>query len=251
LDRQRKVRNRLLAALKADDWAALAPELERVKLPSGFPLYEDGESIRHVLFPDDCVVSVVATLAEGNSPEMMVIGPEGAVGLVAWLAPWEAFGRYTVQVPGEALRIPIARLQEIAATRPKMHELFVRCLQALLAQTLQTVACNAVHTVEARCCRWILMIHDRTGADQLALTHEFLASMLGVQRPTVSIVTRTLQMAGLITQGRKVITVRDRAALEEAACECYGHIRRRFERLLPNTYTSETPAPHGSSPRRD
>jgi hypothetical protein len=132
-----------------------------------------------------------------------------------------------------------------------MHELFVRCLQALLAQTLQTVACNAVHTVEARCCRWILMIHDRTGADQLALTHEFLASMLGVQRPTVSIVTRTLQTAGLITQGRKVITVRDRAALEEAACECYGHIRRRFERLLPNTYAAELSTPGGSSPRRD
>jgi CRP-like cAMP-binding protein len=241
LDLQRKVRNRLLAALDVDDWAALAPELERVRLPSGVLLYEDGESIRHVLFPEDCVVSVVATLKEGNSPEMMVVGPEGAVGLVAWLAPWEAFGRYTVQVPGEGLRIPIARLQEITATRPKMHELFVRCLQALLAQTLQTVACNAAHPVEPRCCRWILMIHDRTEGDKLALTHEFLASMLGVQRPTVSIVTRTLQTAGLITQGRKVITVRDRAGLEDAACECYGHIRARFERLLPKTYAAEPP----------
>jgi CRP-like cAMP-binding protein len=211
-------------------------ELEEVRFPEGHVLYEEAETIHGVHFPIDCVVSVLAQLDDGTSPEMATIGREGAVGLIAWLGPWEAFGRYIVQVPGRALRISVRQLQTITASRPHMRDTFNRYLQALFAQTLQTVACNAAHPVESRCCRWILMTHDRSDGDELALTHEFLASMLGVQRPTVSIVTRTLQTAGLIAQGRKVIKVKDRAGLEEAACECYGLIRNRFERLLPKTY---------------
>jgi CRP-like cAMP-binding protein len=123
------------------------------------------------------------------------------------------------------------------AACPAIRQLFLQFAEALFAQILQTVACNAVHPVEARCCRWLLSPHDRVEQDTLPLTHEVLAEMLGVQRSTVSIVTRTLQTAGLVTQGRGVITVADRAGLEEAACECYGRIRETFERLLPGTYT--------------
>ena len=112
-------------------------------------------------------------------------------------------------------------------------------MEALLAQTFYTVACNAVHSVDSRCCRWILSALDRVDQDTLPLTHEFLAEMLGVQRSSISIVTRSLQNAGLITQSRGVITVTDRAGLEEAACECYGIIRGNFERLLPKTYTRD------------
>jgi CRP-like cAMP-binding protein len=112
----------------------------------------------------------------------------------------------------------------------------LRFTEAFLAQTFQTVACNAMHTVDARCSRWILMTRDRMNSDTLPLTHEFLAEMLGVQRSTVSLVTRTFQTAGLITQGRGVIIITDRAGLEEVACECYGTIRRSFERLLPRTF---------------
>jgi CRP-like cAMP-binding protein len=144
-----------------------------------------------------------------------------------------SFGTYVVQIAGTASRIPIERLHEAMAVRPKIRLLLLRFTEALLSHSLQTVACNAVHSVEARCCRWILNTHDRVGQDALPLTHELLAEMLGVQRSTVSSVTRTLQTSGLIKQGRGVITVTDRVGLEAMACECYDVIRRNFERILP------------------
>jgi CRP-like cAMP-binding protein len=141
-----------------------------------------------------------------------------------------------VQVPGTASRIKVERLKEAVEASRALQELSRCYLEALLAQTFQSVACNAVHGIEARCCRWILSTHDRVQGDTLPLTDEFLAEMLGVQRSTVSIVTRTFQSAGLVSQSRGVITVMDRAGLEDAACECYGIIRRNFQRLLPRTY---------------
>ena len=237
MDVSRKTSNRLLAALKPDDFDVLGPELEQLRLPLAAVLYEDGDSLDHAYFPEDCVISLVAMLEEGASPEMTTFGREGAVGTITLLGPTDAFGRYTVQVPGTALRMSVTRLRALSAERPQIRDVLFRYLQALLAQTLQSVACNAAHPVEARCCRWILMTHDRVGRSDLPLTHEFLAAMLGVQRPTVSVVTRTLQTAGLITQRRRLITVVDRAGLEEAACECYGVIRRRFNHYLPKTYS--------------
>ena len=138
----------------------------------------------------------------------------------------QAFGRYIVQLGGSASRIELARMHEAMAARPMIQQLIMRYTEALMAQTLQTVACNAVHSVEVRCCRWILMSQDRVGDAQLPLTHEFLAEMLGVQRSTVSEVTHTLQDKGLIRQGRAMITVIDRPALQKAACECYGSFGR-------------------------
>ena len=228
--------NRLLCALRPEDFAALEPHLTMLDLPLGLMLFENGDTISHVYFPIDCVISIVAVLEDGTTPEMVTLGREGMVGLVPFLGNREAFGRYNVQLPGKAVRISVDALDRLIATAPQMRDCFLTYMQALVVQTLQTVACNAVHPVEARCCRWILMIRDRVGHDHLPLTHEFLASMLGVHRPTVSLVTRTLQNAGLITQHRRAITVEDRKGLEEAACECYGHIRRGFERLLPQTF---------------
>jgi CRP-like cAMP-binding protein len=236
LDAKDKNSNRLLIALEPNDLAALEPELEDVKLSLAATIYEDGGPLEYVYFPRDCVISLVAILREGTSPEMTTFGREGAVGTISLLGAKEAFGRYTVQVAGTALRVPVKRFRALTMERPNMRDLFFRYLQALIAQTLQTVACNAAHPVEARCCRWILMTHDRVGRDEIPLTHEFLSVMLAVQRPTVSVVTRTLQTAGLITQRRGVITVVDRAGLEDAACECYGVIRRLFTRSLPKTY---------------
>lgn len=148
----------------------------------------------------------------------------------------EAFGRYIVQMSGTASRIPFEHLNEVRNARPNLGQLILRYGEAFLAQTFQTVSCNAVHPVEARCCRWILSMRDRTDQDSLPLTHEFLAEMLGVQRSTVSMIARTLQTAGLIRQSKGSITVIDREGLEETACECYGKIRRLFERLLPSTF---------------
>jgi CRP-like cAMP-binding protein len=228
--------NRLLASLAPADFGALQPHLESVDLPLGKILYEAGDTVQYAYFPHDAILSLVAVLADGNTPEMTTIGREGMLGLIDCLGTRDSFGRYSVQLPGTASRIAIERLLPAMEASPRMRETLLRYVQALVAQTFQIVACNAVHPVEARCCRWILMIHDRVERDELPLTHEFLAEMLGVQRPTVSIVARTLQTAGLITQRRGVITVSDRPGLEEVACECYGTIRRSFERLLPRTY---------------
>ncbi len=228
--------NRLLAVLDPDDFTRLAPALELVELPRGKVLYETGETIHHAYFPHAGMVSLVTVMQNGETVETATFGREGVLGFSSALVTRLSFGRYVVQLPGSASRIPLARLWEAFDTNPAIRTILLRFTEAFLAQTFQTVACNAVHTVEARCSRWILMTRDRTDTDTLPLTHEFLAEMLAVQRSTVSLVTRTLQTAGLITQGRGVIIITDRAGLEEVACECYGTIRRSFERLLPRTF---------------
>src|SRR3954447_26419506 len=227
--------NRLLAALDVDDLARLELHLEAVQLAAGRVLYESGETVRHAYFPHGCVVSLLAVLEDGGSAEVALFGCEGVLGYASSLFSREAFGRYVVQVPGSASRVPLARLHEAVDASPALRDLLQRCTEALLMQTFQIVACNAIHAVEARCCRWILSTQDRVKQVDLPLTHEFLAEMLGVQRSTVSLVVRALQTAGLIRQGRGVISVSDRAGLEESACECYGVIRRNFERLLSQT----------------
>jgi CRP-like cAMP-binding protein len=165
--------------------------------------------------------------------EVALFGRGGVLGRP--LVTREAFGRYIVLITGTASRIAAERLDEVSNARPNLRRLLQRYGEVLLAQTFQILSCNAVHPVEARCCRWILMAQDRADQEVLPLTHEFLAEMLGVQRSTVSVVTRTLQTAGLIRQGRGGITVTDRAGLEEITCECYGKIRRLYQRLLPGS----------------
>jgi CRP-like cAMP-binding protein len=230
--------NRFLAALHPDDFGSLEPHLETVILPKGTVLYETGDTLRHAYFPHGCIVSLVAVMEDGRSAEMAVFGCEAMVGATTSLVTRQSFGRYIVHFPGTASRIELDRLHKAINSHPRLRDLILRLNEALMARVLQNVACNAVHSVEARCCRWILSIQDRLDHDTVPLTHEFLAEMLGVQRSTVSIITRTLQTAGLIRQGRGVITITDRAGLEEAACECYGKTRRVFERLLPHTYRS-------------
>jgi CRP-like cAMP-binding protein len=231
--------NRLLAALGPEDFAQLEPHLEIVVLQRGQVLYETGEPLRYAYFPHDTVVSLVAAMEDGGCAEMAVFGREGLLGLVSAMVSRRSFGRYIVQVTGTASRIDIDRIHEAISKRPNIRRLLLHYTEALMTQVLQTVACNAVHSAKARFCRWILSAHDRLDQDALPLTHELLSERLGVQRSTLSIITRTLQTAGLIKQGRGVIMVTDRAGLEKAACECYGTIRRTFERLLPKTYARD------------
>jgi CRP-like cAMP-binding protein len=231
--------NRLLAALEPEDFAALEPHLVIVELQRGQVLYEAGATVKYTYFPHDAMVSLVTVMRNGKSAEMAVFGREGLFGLVSAFVTRQAFGRYIVQLGGSASRIELARMHAAMASRPAIQRLVLRYTEALMAQTLQTVACNAVHNVEARCCRWILMSQDRVGEAELPLTHEFLAEMLGVQRSTVSEVTRTLQDKGLIQQGRGMITVVDGPALQQAACECYEIIRQRYQQLLPRTYDQD------------
>jgi CRP-like cAMP-binding protein len=234
--------NRLLGALDPADFGLLLPHLQVVELPPAHVLYEPGEAISYAYFPQDCMVSLVAVLEEGATAEVAVFGCEGVVGFISSLVSRISFGRYVVQIPGYAARIPLARLREAVDSSPSLRDIFARYTEALLAQTFQTVACNAVHTVEARCCRWILSTYDRAGRKDLPLTHDFLAEMLGVQRSTVSLITRTLQANALIRQGRGMISIVDQHGLEEVACDCYRTIRRSFERLLPNTYRCVSPS---------
>jgi CRP-like cAMP-binding protein len=227
--------NRLLAALDDEDFACLEPHLNFVELQRGQIIYEADETIRYTYFPHNAVISLVTVMLDGKSAEMATFGCESLFGLVSAFVSRNSFGRYIVQISGTASRIELDWMHDAFRTRPTIQQLVLRFTEALLAQTLQSVACNATHSVEARCCRWILSTRDRWGSDELPLTHEFLSEMLGVQRSTVSAITRTLHEAGLINQSRGVITIIDRRGLEETSCECYEVIRRKFAQLLPNS----------------
>jgi len=229
--------NRFLAALDAEDFVVLEPCLEAVILPRGTVLYEPGDPIRHTYFPHDAGVSLIDVMEDGRLAEVAMFGREGLFGVLTGFVSREAFGRYIVQVPGSASRVRLEHLHAAIQARPALQRQVLAYNEALLAQAYHTVACNALHTVEARCCRWILSTYDRLDREALPLTHEFLGDVLGVQRSTVSATLRSLQTSGLIVQRRGEIVVTDRGGLEQATCECYAKIRSRFEKLLPGAYT--------------
>ncbi|WP_262269317.1 Crp/Fnr family transcriptional regulator [Microvirga yunnanensis] len=229
--------NRFLAALAADDFALLEPHLEVLILQRGTVLYETGDPIRYTYFPhDDAIVSLVDVMDDGRVAEVALFGREGLIGLLSALISGESLGRYVVLVSGSASRIPVEQMHKVLVLRSRLRRMVAAYNEALLAQAFHTVACNSLHSVEARCCRWLLNTHDRMDQGTLPLTHETLAEMLGVQRSTVSTVLRTLQTTGLIEQRRGGIVVTDRVGLEQATCECYRKIRLRVEKVLPGTY---------------
>jgi CRP-like cAMP-binding protein len=225
--------NRLLAALEPDDLRRLAPHLERVDLARGTVLLEPHAELHHVWWPEDCIISLAIPTREGGAAEAATIGREGMVGCIAALGvPPRALARDVVQVPGRALRLPLATLREAFAARPRIHQVCLCYVAALIAHVLQAVACNALHTVEARLARRLLLFQDRVdGTGALPITQEYLAAMLGVQRTTVTTAARALQQAGLIAYKWGSVTVLDRAGLERVSCECYGVIREHYERV--------------------
>lgn len=224
--------NRLLAALPPADYARLRPHLEPVALARGDVLYDVDVPIAHAYFPTGGVVSLVTPLAGGVAIEVAMVGDEGLVGLPVFLGSPTSRGRALVQVPGAALRLPAAHLAALAPAAGPLPALLRRYTQALLTQIAQGAACGRAHGADQRCARWLLLAHDRAGGDQLPLTHEFLAQMLGVRRATVTEGAGRLQAAGLIRHRRGVVTILDRAGLEAAACECYRVIRGEYARLL-------------------
>ncbi|WP_457092606.1 Crp/Fnr family transcriptional regulator [Microvirga sp. P5_D2] len=225
--------NYLLATLSPEDYKWLEPYLAQVELPRGAALAEEGEILRHVYFPVTAIISLVCELRDGRVAEMATFGREAMVGMLFSGIHVETLGRYMVQVPGTMLRIRTEKFQAILGSRPGIEDMVSRYTEILMVMTLQSVACNAAHSVESRCCRWIVSTSDRTGRMEIPLTHEFLAEMLGVQRSTVSETTRSLQQKGLISQGRGTIKILDRLRLEETACECYGRLREKYLQLLP------------------
>lgn len=229
----RPLQNRLLAALPPEDHRLLAPSLVLVDLERGRLLYDPGDLIDSVYFPHDGVISLMTLMENGAAIESATIGREGALGLMAAVAPRQSLSRAIVQTPCRASRISAAQLHEAWRASPRIRALVDQHGEALFGHAIQSVACNALHSVEERFCRWLLTCHDRISSDQLALTQEFLADMLGVQRTTVTAVARALQEKGFIRYRRGVVDIIDRHGLEAMACECYGAIRKTYERLLP------------------
>jgi CRP-like cAMP-binding protein len=225
--------NRLLARIHPAGFARLAPHLERVPLAARDVLFEAGAPLRQVYFPHSGVACLMASLRSGVA-EMATIGCEGFIGFEALLGGQAAASQALVQIAGTASRVSVSALRAAMDRFPAIRELLLRYIRFFLIQTLQSVACNNLHDVDSRCAQWLLRAHDRGGeADTLNLTQEFLAEMLGVQRPSVTIVARSLQKAGLIRYSRGVIAITNRKGLEDAACECYGIVRRAFDEILP------------------
>lgn len=229
-----RLANRLLAALGARDFEVLRPHLETVALPRGKVLFEPGDDVHTTYFP--CVrtmVSLLIVTRDGREVEAATIGREGAVGGIVSEGHKPAFGRAVVQVPGSAFAISTSHLEAAKLGSPRFGDLFSRYADALLAQMMQGVACNALHSVEERCARWLLATHDRAGDHIIQLTQESLAEMLGVQRTTVSAVTSAMAARGLIKTVRGRVTILDRKGLEQIACECYEAVEGHFARVLP------------------
>jgi CRP-like cAMP-binding protein len=223
--------NRLLVALPGEDYDRLLPHLERVSLPLRDILYEANGPIAHVFFPLNGVVSLVIMDA-GFTLEVGVIGNEGMVGTPVFLGSDRSPTKAIAQIPGAALRMEAEVFQREMRRLGPLHGLVQRYTQSMINQISQSIVCNRRHSVEKRMCRWLLMSHNRVEADEFPLTHEFLAQMLGVCRPTVTAVAGTLQKAELITYHRGKITVLDRKGLEAASCECYQVVAKELDRLL-------------------
>lgn len=227
------VQNRLLAAFAPDDYGLVAPHLTHIDLERGRILYEPGDRIDVIYFPHDGVISLLTLMENGAGIESATIGPEGALGLMAAVAPRQSLSRAIVQTPCRCARIGSGPLHEAFGKSPRIRELVDRHTEALLSHANQSVACNALHSVEARFARWLLTCHDRISSNTVALTQELLADMLGVQRTTVTAVARALQEKGFIRYRRGVVDIIDREGLEATSCECYDVVRRHYERLLP------------------
>ena len=226
--------NRLLAALEPDDRRRLVPHLERVDLELGAVLLEPEQEVRHVWFPESCVISLAVTTQRGGATEGATIGREGMDGIVTALGSLQASARSIVQVPGFALRLPREPFLDLHQASPPFRRICQCYIEALFSHVLQSVACGTLHSVEARLARWLLLLHDRIeGHTRLPLTQEFLADMLGVRRPTLTTAAQALQRAGLIAYRRGEVAVLDRMGLEAASCECYNIVRKYYGRLMP------------------
>jgi CRP-like cAMP-binding protein len=213
--------NRLLASLPRDHFDRLLPHLSTVSLPQGDVLTEAGDEVDQVYFPHYGMLSLLAVLRDGKAIETATVGREGVVGAMAGLGLYKSLVRVVVQMPMACSKIAAPHFRTVAAASDPVRNLCIRYNEVLLSQARVTAACNALHSIEARFCRWLLQSADRAAGDTVALTQEFLAEMLGVRRTSVTEVATKVQNAGVITYSRGVIRILDRAALMRMSCECY------------------------------
>ena len=226
--------NRLLALLNPADYQRLLPDLEYRPLRPRQVLYKSGDRLTDVYFPGKSLCSIVSTMDDGASVEVAMIGDEGMIGVAAVLGEPIASGDVVVQAAGNgAYALGLDVFEREMAHGGAFRQVMARYAQAFVGLLVQSVACNGLHTAEERCCRWLLMTHDRLGSDEFNMTHEMLSMMLGVRRPTVTLVLAHFAKAGMISQVRGRLRIVDRQALELASCECYGTVKTLFDRLLP------------------
>ena len=225
--------NRLLAALPADAYDALLPALEPLAMPLGLSLYESGGAQGYVYFPTTAIVSLLYVLADGASAEIAVTGNEGLVGIALFMGGETTPSRAVVQSAGRGYRLKAAVVKSHFETGGALQHLLLRFTQALITQMTQTAVCNRHHSMDQQLCRWLLLTLDRLPGDELAMTQELIANMLGVRREGVTEAAGKLQADGLIRYRRGHITVIDRPRLEARVCECYGVVKKEYDRLLP------------------
>jgi CRP-like cAMP-binding protein len=224
--------NRLLDAFEPASRARIDPHIQLVNLVLGDVVCEAGGFLEHVYFPRGAVLSLLTVLANGAAIETANIGNEGAFGLFAAMYSRTSFNQCLVQLQGGLVRVPIEILRMEFDRSDHVRNLLVSYSETQLAQVQQTAACNAMHTIEQRLCRWLLMMHDRAETEELSYTHEVLAHMLGADRKSVTLAAQTMQAAGLIGYRRGKIEIVDRPGLEKKACECYAIVQERFNDFL-------------------
>jgi CRP-like cAMP-binding protein len=229
---QSQSHNHILASLSTNEYERLLPHLEQVELHLGEIVSQPDEPIEHAYFPQTGTISVTMLMEDGSQAEVGVIGNEGMFGLPIVLGTNSTPFQSMAQVPGHALRMKASALREEVKDCGQLQQLLLRYTQAFLVQTAVTAACNRLHHLDGRLARWLLMCQDRAKVDDLQLTHDFIATMLGVRRAGVSVAANNLQAAGLINYRRGNIHILDRAGLEGHSCECYGVVRKEFARLL-------------------
>jgi len=226
-------KNQLLAALPNAEWERWLPQLEYVEMPLGQVLYESGTTLSHVYFPLTAIVSLLYVMENGASAEIAVVGNEGIVGISLFMGGESTPSRAVVQSAGNGYRLNAQTMkEEFNRAGPVLH-LLLRYTQALITQMAQTAVCNRHHTLDQQLCRWLLLSLDRLRGNDLVMTQELIANMLGVRREGVTEAALKLQKVGLIRYARGHITVLDRAGLEQRTCECYAVVKNEYDRLLP------------------
>ena len=225
-------KNRLIGGLPADALGRLSPYLEFVDMPLGDVLYEPGDVLRHVYFPVDCIVSLLYVLADGSSAEIAIVGNEGLIGIALFMGGETTPNRAIVQSAGGAYRLLGQRMKDEFHRNDTLHDLLLRYTQALITQMAQTAVCNRHHSVDQQLCRWLLMSLDRLSSNQLNMTQELIANMLGVRREGVTEAAGKLQRLGVIHYQRGHITVLDRPRLQALCCECYAVVKKETDRLM-------------------
>ncbi|HCS41844.1 MAG TPA: Crp/Fnr family transcriptional regulator [Pseudomonas sp.] len=227
--------NHLLAALPAVDLQRLVPHLEQVSLALGDVLYEPGDTLRHVYFPTDAIVSLLHVTENGSSAEIAVVGNEGLIGIALFMGGESTSSRAVVQSAGGAFRLPGQKFKKEFNRHGDLLLLMLRYTQALITQMSQTALCNRHHSIDQQLCRWLLLSLDRLHGNRLNMTQELIANMLGVRREGVTEAAGKLQRQGVIEYSRGQITVLDRARLERLSCECYLVVKTETDRLLHYT----------------